>query len=73
MNVIKIDGEGNEKPPSPDGHTDNTELHIPSSSNLRCLVFGCRTSLAGIGCFRSLAGSGIFRRDSLLEVNKACK
>jgi len=63
----------NEEPPSPDRDTNNTELYIPRSSDLCCLIVGCKPLLAGIDCFRSLVILGNNRRGSLLDTNEASK
>ena len=55
-----------EEPPS---SKDSIKLCIPSSGDIRSVIFGCRPLLAGANCFRSLALFSQYRRNRILETN----
>ena len=58
-----------DKPPSK-GDKDSPKLCIPSSWDIRSVIYGCQPLLAGVNSFRSLAWISFYRRDSILDVNK---
>ena len=58
-----------DEPPSK-VHKDSIKLCIPSSGDLRSVIFGCPPLQAGNNNFRSLVALGWGRRVGVLETNQ---